>query len=85
MSNHRFEQVTLPAQRAGKCPVCGKRVNRRTTFWQTINPWNKDADGNPKTYDQIRIELSAEFDAWVPDFTHEKCRGQVDDPNEVAR
>jgi hypothetical protein len=77
MTTYSFQRVNLPAEQAGKCPVCAKRVVRRQTFWQTINPWNKNAEGQPKTYDEIRVDLRAERDAWVPDFTHEKCRAEA--------
>ena len=72
----RFEKVELPAEQVGKCPVCNKRVVRRTTFWQTINPFNTDAEGTIKTYGEIREELIEESKAWEPDFTHEKCRSK---------
>jgi hypothetical protein len=43
------------------------------TFEQTINPWNKNKDGNPKTYSEIIVELDEKANNWKPDFTHEKC------------
>lgn len=43
--------------------------NRRRTqsrkFYQTLNPWNKNAAGQPKSRDEIMAELVAERDAWL--------------------
>lgn len=69
----RFQAVRVRRQLSGKCPVCGKRTSRSMTFEQTINPWNKNKDGNPKTYSEIIVELDEKANNWKPDFTHEKC------------
>jgi len=69
-----FPRVSVHAERKGRCPVCDRRVTRRMTFMNTVNPLNKAADGHVRTRDEIRTKLRAEAEAWVPDFTHEKCR-----------
>lgn len=60
----RFQEVEHRAQKNLPCPDCGKKVRRSTTFEQTINPWNKNAAGDPKTVTEIREELAADAAAW---------------------
>lgn len=60
-----FEEVTRRAAKNLPCPDCGKKVRRQTTFMQTINPWNKNAAGEPKTRQEIQDELKADAAAWV--------------------
>jgi len=74
-----FDAVKRQAIRAGYCPVCGRRTTRQVTFEQTINPYNLNADGRPKTWREIEVELEERARAWKPDFTHDKCR----DPQET--
>lgn len=70
MTRYVFEPVMTRRSISGKCPNCGKRVTRSRTFEHTINPFNRNADGAPKTYSEVRADVVAEADAWVPDFTH---------------
>ena len=69
-----FDSVKRQAIRAGYCPVCGRRTTRQITLEQTLNPYNLNANGVPKTWREIEKELEAEAKAWKPDFTHDKCR-----------
>ena len=75
MTTYRFEQVDLAGEKNLSCPVCGKKLKRRTTFSQTINPWNRNAAGQPKTRREIHAELITERAGWmqVP-ATHGKCQ-----------
>jgi hypothetical protein len=43
----------------------GKRRQETKAFMQTVNPFNKNADGSVKTYEQIKRELTAERDFWL--------------------
>lgn len=58
MPTYKFEEVTLKAVRTKD----GKRQQK--TFRQTINPFNKNADGSRKTREQIYSELSEEAQLW---------------------
>jgi len=58
-----FEKVTWRATR--RRTENGKKKQQTRTFMQTLNPWNKDADGNPKSREQIWKELQAEADKWM--------------------
>jgi hypothetical protein len=66
MAVYRFEEVTVIARKWWK-DTDGKRRQRTRRFSQTLNPFNQDADGSPKTRDQIMAELVAERKAWLED------------------
>ena len=67
MSKVSFDEIVLRVRRNGKCGRCGKRTRRTRKFWQTMNPFNRNADGLPKT----RIEILKELDAAVKVAAHE--------------
>lgn len=74
MPTYRFEEVARTAKRRVKCAGgCGKTLSRQTTFTQTLNPFNKNADGEPKTYAEIWKELGVECDQWQPTATCTAC------------
>lgn len=58
-----FQQIKLTGRKSGKCG-CGKVRTRSMTFVQTINPWNKNAKGEPKNSSEILHELGVERDEW---------------------
>lgn len=60
----RFQPVKRRAGKNLPCPDCGKKVKRQTTFEQTINPWNKNAEGEPKSGMEIMAELDVEAKKW---------------------
>ncbi len=43
----------------------GKKRQETRKFFQTVNPFNKNADGSLKARDQILVEIKAERDAWL--------------------
>lgn len=59
-----FQEVKVKGSKKCKC-TCGKRVSRSKTFSQTINPWNKNKEGNPKSFGEIQEELSNERNEWM--------------------
>lgn len=68
-----FEPVKLSVVRSFKaCTVCGRPGKRQRVFRQTINPFNKNADGLPKTYNEIWRELEAQAAEWNPSV-HAQC------------
>ena len=71
----RFERVIVSRSRRGKCSECGKAMTQRKTFMQTINPFNKDADGLVKTRSVIVGELHMQAAQWAAEkkMTHDKC------------
>lgn len=66
MPTYRFKEIKHPVTKSVPCRACGKKLSRSTTLSQTVSPFNKDADGQPKTEQQIRVELKAEAKAWQP-------------------
>jgi hypothetical protein len=74
VTTYRFEEVKYHVTKKTVCTGCGKKLMRSTTFSQTINPFNKNADGAMKTRREIWHELAAEAEAWTPVATCPKCR-----------
>lgn len=60
-----FNEIARTAEKAVKCAGgCGRRVKRRKKFWQTLNPYNRNKAGVPKTRDEIEAEVVAEAKVW---------------------
>jgi hypothetical protein len=60
----RFERVPLTAAKTVQCTGCGKRLRRQRTFEMTLNPWNRNAAGRPRTRQEILAALSARAAEW---------------------
>jgi len=58
-----FEEIKWSSEKRFTCS-CGRNLRRRRTFMQTLNPYNKKADGSVKTEADILSELRAEALAW---------------------
>lgn len=72
MPTYRFSEVPLYGTKSVPCAGCGKKLRRQRKFFQTLNPFNKDADGRPKTVQQIHAELAEECRQWEQE--PETCR-----------
>ena len=59
-----FERVALRFSKSGRCPKCGKSIRRSITMDETLNPWNKNAHGLPKSRAEIYESLRVKGDAW---------------------
>lgn len=59
-----FTQVKITQEKTVRCRKCGKRLVRQKTFWQTINPYNKNAEGYIKTRQEIICELKETANLW---------------------
>lgn len=69
-----YERVSVKGYKQGKCVVCGKHCKRTEEFFQTLNPWNKDKNGEPKTREQIYKELTQKVKEWEKaPIHHVKC------------
>lgn len=75
MTLHTFESIRVRRTKRGKCPGCGKTTSRTRVFEQTVNPFNRGADGEAKTSSEVREAVEADADAWAPDFRHDGCEG----------
>lgn len=72
-----FEVVKVGATKNCRCSVCGKSMKRAKTFEGTLNPLNKNADGSPRTREQMLEVLRAKIPAWkLEPETHEKCKSR---------
>lgn len=56
------------------CRVTGPHRRAAGDFSQTVNPWNVNAAGKPKTADEIRDALTEEVEAWhETPLYHARC------------
>lgn len=63
-----FQEVTLRGTKSVKCAGdCGRTLKRQRKFWQTLNPFNKNASGQIKGVAEIRVELESERKGWLQD------------------
>lgn len=58
-----FDEIKVTAKRVWT--ENGKRRQQTKTFMQTVNPFNKNADGTRKTREQIYAELMNERKEWL--------------------
>lgn len=69
-----FQVVELKFSKSGICPACGKSASRTKRFFQTLNPFNTNADGSIKTVEQIKSELVAKGTDWkIHPVLHARC------------
>jgi len=61
-----YDQISFTTKRRLTCTVCSKRFTRQRTFSQTINPFNVNLDGSPKTSREIWESVKAEAGRWDP-------------------
>lgn len=60
-----YEVIKIKAQKHIKCAICRTWITRSTTFMQTLNPFNKKADGNVKSREEIMAELNVRRNQWI--------------------
>jgi hypothetical protein len=59
-----FDEVSRMASKRCKCVMCGNRRERTERFHQTVNPFNRNADGTVKSRRDIGRELDERVIAW---------------------
>jgi hypothetical protein len=64
MTRYVFEEVRHRAVKVTNCTRCGKSVRRAKTFTATINPWNVNEDGSPRSRWQILERLREKATEW---------------------
>lgn len=71
-----FREVAIRGSKAVKCAGgCGRLLRRSRKFWQTLNPFNKNAAGEAKGANEIQEELFSERRAWMDEpETCKHCR-----------
>ena len=67
-----FQEVSVKGTRRW-VESSGKKKQETKKFFQTVRPFNRDANGNIKTHEQIYAEIRAERDAWLAskEYPHE--------------
>jgi hypothetical protein len=60
-----FESIKASAAAHFKCTECGKRRKRATTIEHTVSPFNKNANGVPKSREQVQLDVQREARAWT--------------------
>jgi hypothetical protein len=84
MPTYRFQEVSYREQRRIPCAGgCGKKLTRSHTFTGTINPFNKNAAGEPKTYAEVYAEQKAKGEAWQPTGMCPACTERIEGPKPV--
>ncbi len=53
-----FREIKLTRKISGKCSKCSKRRTITISEYQTINQWNINKDGFPKTEREIVAEIN---------------------------
>lgn len=62
-----YDQYKARATRKLRCRGCSKLMTRSRTFSKTVNPFNKHADGTPKSPAEVQADVDAEAKAWQPE------------------
>jgi hypothetical protein len=62
-----YAQIKRTAKRKVTCETCGRKFSRQRTFSNTINPFNKNDRGFPKTYDEVLADVIAMARVWQPE------------------
>lgn len=77
-THYTFQPVKRIGSKSLPCPKCGKLVRRKTTIVHTINPYNKNAQGIPKSLLEVTMDVSAELNEWraKPEVCT-KCRNEA--------
>jgi hypothetical protein len=77
----QFDVIKHSTKVTGRCTKCGKRRTRTVIKEQTVNPFNRNADGTIKTREEIHeavwAEVAAEADALQKDFICATCRDEL--------
>lgn len=65
MSRYTFGELSSKRTLRLKCTKCGKKFQTTVRAYQTINPFNRDKNGMPKSADQIIKENDESVDLQV--------------------
>lgn len=64
-----FEKITRKQVLSLKCR-CGKRIARTVSVTHTVNPFNKDEYGLPKSRSQVADDVLKELSRKASEMTH---------------
>lgn len=74
MAHINFQEVSITAEKQGKCSCCNKSCKIKKKFYQTLNPFNRNSEGSVKTRQEIQEEINSERQKWMKEpVKHKKC------------
>lgn len=71
MTTINFQEIKNKQILSGICKVCNKKRTRTITEEQTINPFNKNADGTIKTRYEVSLSVKENLEKRVNRFKEE--------------
>lgn len=74
---YTYNEVSIKATKRWK-DENGKWKSKTKKFYQTLNPFNKNADGSLKSREQIMSEIMAEREEWLSQSNAEVRHGAKD-------
>jgi sarcosine oxidase delta subunit len=71
-----FDRIKKDVTKSGKCPYCGKKATRTTTFEMHKGFFNRNDDGSEMSEEQIQEVVNKKAVAWKSDMEvyHNSCR-----------
>jgi len=63
-----FQTVVSKTVIKGVCEKCGKNRQRTIVSMQTVNPWNKNSQGLPKSRDEVNASVNKNLKLLVKRF-----------------
>ena len=79
MTKYVFNEVKVSKKVKKPCTACGKVAQRTFTAMQTINPFNRNAAGVPKTSVEIGKEIHTELEVLLAQpFVCKSCEDAQD-------
>lgn len=74
MTRRYFDQIVSQGWKSGRCVVCGKQAERSRQFTNTVNPFNRNADGTQRTHAEVRANVERQRREWEAEpVTHARC------------
>ena len=64
MTRYTFDEIAIKAKKLFTCR-CGRKRTKTMKFFQTLNPFNKNADGSVMTEAGIMKEIQTERAEWL--------------------
>lgn len=65
MSTIRFDEIQQTQTVKILCKVCRKKLTRVLKSYQTVNPFNKNDDGSPKSRSEVNDSVATELQDMV--------------------
>ena len=56
-----FDVLKQTTKIAGTCGICGKKRSKTLVVEQTVNPYNRNEDGTPKSRNEVWIAVRKEL------------------------